>query len=148
MQHRSSSSRLLRIALPALVTMAGAAGAAAQPLPEGTAPAEGASAFVNPLTALGMVETMRREGHKALVHTAAAGALVERLKGVAEGPGGSIFKMVPQRADPYIGGRSPNFRSEFAQIASRRESWKTRGDRRPGGTIGSTGSGRPRSPPR
>jgi flagella basal body P-ring formation protein FlgA len=34
MQHRSSSSRLLRIALPALVTMAGAAGAAAQPLPE------------------------------------------------------------------------------------------------------------------
>ena len=34
MQHRSSSSRLLRIALPALVAMAGAAGAAAQPLPE------------------------------------------------------------------------------------------------------------------
>src|SRR5262249_62049156 len=41
-------------------------------LPEGTTPAEGASCFVNPLTALGMVETMRRAGHKALVHTAAA----------------------------------------------------------------------------
>src|SRR3954469_4941064 len=42
------------------------------PLPEGITPAEGASCFVNPLTALGMVETMRREGHKALMHTAAA----------------------------------------------------------------------------
>jgi len=41
-----------------------------QPLPEGTTAAEGASWFVNPLTALGMTETMRREGHKALVHTA------------------------------------------------------------------------------
>src|ERR1035441_9921914 len=36
------------------------------PLPAGTTPAAGASCFVNPLTALGMVETMRREGHKAL----------------------------------------------------------------------------------
>src|SRR5262245_2061350 len=42
------------------------------PLPEGTMPAEGASCFVNPLTALGMVETMKLEGHRALVHTAAA----------------------------------------------------------------------------
>ena len=41
-------------------------------LPEGATPADGASCFVNPLTALGMVETMRREGHTALVHTAAA----------------------------------------------------------------------------
>src|ERR1700744_6269505 len=36
-----------------------------RPLPEGPAPAEGASSFVNPLTALAMTETMRREGHKA-----------------------------------------------------------------------------------
>ncbi len=48
-------------------------------LPEGATPAEGASAFVNPLTALGMVETMRREGHKALVHTAAASNLGQML---------------------------------------------------------------------
>src|SRR5262249_60147464 len=48
-------------------------------LPEGTPPAEGASCFVNPLTALGMVETMRREGHKALVHTAAASNLGQML---------------------------------------------------------------------
>jgi NADPH:quinone reductase-like Zn-dependent oxidoreductase len=49
------------------------------PLPEGTTPAEGASCFVNPLTSLGMVETMRREGHKALVHTAAASNLGQML---------------------------------------------------------------------
>ena len=45
------------------------------PLPAGTTAAEGASWFVNPLTALGMTETMKREGHKALVHTAAASNL-------------------------------------------------------------------------
>ena len=48
-------------------------------LPEGTTPAEGASCFVNPLTALCMVETMRREGHTALVHTAAASNLGQML---------------------------------------------------------------------
>jgi NADPH:quinone reductase len=48
-------------------------------LPEGTTPAQGASCFVNPLTSLGMVETMRREGHKALVHTAAASNLGQML---------------------------------------------------------------------
>jgi len=49
------------------------------PLPAGTSAAEGASCFVNPLTALGMTETMRREGHKALVHTAAASNLGQML---------------------------------------------------------------------
>jgi NADPH2:quinone reductase len=48
-------------------------------LPAGTTAAEGASSFVNPLTALGMIETMRREGHKALVHTAAASNLGQML---------------------------------------------------------------------
>ena len=48
-------------------------------LPAGTTPAEGASCFVNPLTALGMVETMRLEGHTALVHTAAASNLGQML---------------------------------------------------------------------
>jgi NADPH2:quinone reductase len=49
-------------------------------LPPGTTPAEGASCFVNPLTALGMVGTMRAEGHKALVHTAAASNLGQMLQ--------------------------------------------------------------------
>jgi NADPH:quinone reductase len=48
-------------------------------LPEGTTAAEGAGWFVNPLTALGMVGTMRAEGHKALVHTAAASNLGQML---------------------------------------------------------------------
>jgi len=48
-------------------------------LPDGATPADGASSFVNPLTALGMVETMRREGHTALVHTAAASNLGQML---------------------------------------------------------------------
>ena len=48
-------------------------------LPPGATPAEGASCFVNPLTAIGMVETMRAEGHKALVHTAAASNLGQML---------------------------------------------------------------------
>ena len=48
-------------------------------LPGGTSPKDGASSFVNPLTALGMLETMRREGHSALVHTAAASNLGQML---------------------------------------------------------------------
>jgi NADPH:quinone reductase-like Zn-dependent oxidoreductase len=48
-------------------------------LPPGVSAAEGASCFVNPLTSLGMTETMRREGHTALVHTAAASNLGQML---------------------------------------------------------------------
>jgi len=48
-------------------------------LAEGTTAAEGASCFVNPLTSQAMVETMRAEGHKALVHTAAASNLGQML---------------------------------------------------------------------
>ncbi|MFP6580529.1 MAG: zinc-binding dehydrogenase, partial [Myxococcota bacterium] len=48
-------------------------------LPKGTTSAQGASCFVNPLTALGMVETMKLEGHTALVHTAAASNLGQML---------------------------------------------------------------------
>ena len=53
--------------------------AACLELPAGTRPADGAASFVNPLTALGMVETMRMEGHTALVHTAAASSLGQML---------------------------------------------------------------------
>src|SRR4029079_16687882 len=49
-------------------------------LPDGTDPRDGASCFVNPLTALGMVETMKMEGHHALVHTAAASNLGQMLQ--------------------------------------------------------------------
>ena len=46
---------------------------------EGTTAKQAASSFVNPLTALGMVDTMRMEGHSALVHTAAASSLGQML---------------------------------------------------------------------
>ena len=48
-------------------------------LPPGATARDGASSFVNPLTALGMMETMRREGHSGLVHTAAASNLGQML---------------------------------------------------------------------
>jgi NADPH:quinone reductase len=48
-------------------------------LPDGATATDGASSFVNPLTALGMLETMRQEGHSALVHTAAASNLGQML---------------------------------------------------------------------
>lgn len=49
------------------------------PLPAGAAAAEGASLFVNPMTVQGFVDTMRREGHTAMVHTAAASNLGQML---------------------------------------------------------------------
>ena len=51
-------------------------------LPEGTQAVDGASSFVNPMTVLGMVETMRMENHSALVHTAAASNLGQMLNRV------------------------------------------------------------------
>ena len=49
------------------------------PLPDGASAADGASMFVNPLTALGFTETMRAERHRAIVHTAAASNLGRML---------------------------------------------------------------------
>lgn len=48
-------------------------------LPTGTSAREAASCFVNPLTALGMIETMRLENHSALIHTAAGSNLGQML---------------------------------------------------------------------
>ncbi|MGA9091852.1 MAG: zinc-binding dehydrogenase [Bradyrhizobium sp.] len=63
-------------------------------LPDGITPAEGASCFVNPLTSLGMVETMRREGHKALVHTAAASNLGQMLNKICLKDGVGLVNIV------------------------------------------------------
>jgi NADPH2:quinone reductase len=63
-------------------------------LPPGTTAAEGASCFVNPLTALGMVGTMRREGHKALVHTAAASNLGQMLNRLCLADGIALVNIV------------------------------------------------------
>ncbi|MBS0340551.1 MAG: zinc-binding dehydrogenase, partial [Proteobacteria bacterium] len=63
-------------------------------LPEGATAAQGASSFVNPLTALGMVETMRREGHTALVHTAAASNLGQMLNRICIKDGVPLVNIV------------------------------------------------------
>ena len=71
-------------------------------LPAGATPAEGASCFVNPLTALGMTETMRLEGHKALVHTAAASNLGQMLNRICQKDGIGLVNIVRKQAQEDI----------------------------------------------
>lgn len=69
-------------------------------LPADASAADGASCFVNPLTALGMVETMKREGHSALVHTAAASNLGQMLNRICLKDGIPLVNIVrkPEQA--------------------------------------------------
>lgn len=95
------------------------------PLPVGTTPAEGASCFVNPLTALGMTETMRREGHKALVHTAAASNLGQMLNKICIKDGIALVNIVRSEeqaeilrkigAKYVVDSTSPGFMDELTQ---------------------------------
>lgn len=66
----------------------------ALPLPAGATAADGASCFVNPLTALAMVKTMRMEGHHALVHTAAASNLGQMLNKICIKDGVQLVNIV------------------------------------------------------
>jgi NADPH:quinone reductase-like Zn-dependent oxidoreductase len=94
-----------------------------QPLPEGTTAAEGASWFVNPLTALGMTETMRREGHKALVHTAAASNLGQMLNKICIKDGIPLVNIVRNKeqadilrkigAKHVVDSKSPSFMDDL-----------------------------------
>jgi NADPH:quinone reductase-like Zn-dependent oxidoreductase len=94
-----------------------------QPLPEGTTAAEGASWFVNPLTALGMTETMRREGHKALVHTAAASNLGQMLNKICQKDGIGLVNIVRSKeqadllrkigAKHVVDSKSPSFMEDL-----------------------------------
>ena len=71
-------------------------------LPEGATAADGASALVNPLTVLGMVETMRIEGHTALVHTAAASNLGQMLNRVCRKDGIGLVNIVRKREQEVL----------------------------------------------
>jgi NADPH:quinone reductase len=94
-------------------------------LPDDVTPAEGASCFVNPLTALGMVETMRREGHTALVHTAAASNLGQMLNRLCLKDGVPLVNIVRsadqaallkgQGAVHVLDSTSPNFTEELTE---------------------------------
>jgi NADPH:quinone reductase-like Zn-dependent oxidoreductase len=92
-------------------------------LPAGTSPAQGASAYVNPMTALAMVETMRREGHTALVHTAAASNLGQMLVRVCAHDGVPLVNIVRSAehvailrelgATHVLDSTAPTFRTEL-----------------------------------
>jgi NADPH:quinone reductase-like Zn-dependent oxidoreductase len=96
-----------------------------QPLPDGTTAADGASWFVNPLTALGMTETMKREGHKALVHTAAASNLGQMLNRICLKDGVGLVNIVRNEAQAellravgakhVLDSTSPNFMEELTE---------------------------------
>ena len=93
------------------------------PLPEGTTAVEGASCFVNPLTALAMVETLRLEGHKALVHTAAASNLGQMLNKICIKDGVPLVNIVRSEeqerilrdigAKYVVNSTSPNFMNDL-----------------------------------
>jgi NADPH2:quinone reductase len=63
---------------------------------------DGAACFVNPLTALSMVETMRLEGHSALVHTAAASNLGQMLNRICQADGVQLVNIVRSAAQEQL----------------------------------------------
>jgi NADPH:quinone reductase len=67
---------------------------ACMPLPDGTDPKDGASCFVNPLTSLGFVETMKMEGYKGIVHAAAASNLGQMLVKICKADGIPLVNIV------------------------------------------------------
>jgi NADPH:quinone reductase-like Zn-dependent oxidoreductase len=76
--------------------------AACLQLPDGTPALDGASSFVNPMTVLGMVETMQREGHTALVHTAAASNLGQMLSRLCTEEQIPLVNIVRKQADEEL----------------------------------------------
>ncbi|MGB1630885.1 MAG: zinc-binding dehydrogenase, partial [Acidimicrobiales bacterium] len=55
---------------------------------------QAAAPFVNPLTALGMVETMKAEGHSALIHTVGASNLGLMLNRICQADGVPLVNIV------------------------------------------------------
>ncbi len=97
-------------------------------LPDDATAADGASAFVNPLTALGFTETMRAEGHTAIVHTAAASNLGQMLNRICLKDGIPLVNIVRSEAQAAIlrdiGARyivdstSPDFQAELTEAVA------------------------------
>ena len=71
-------------------------------LPDGVTPAEGSASFVNPMTVLGMIDTMRSEGHAAIVHTAAASNLGRMLQRACIEEGIGLVNIVRSPAQAAI----------------------------------------------
>ncbi len=98
-------------------------------LPDDVTPAEGASCYVNPLTALGMTETMRMEGHTGLVHTAAASNLGQMLVKICKADGIPLVNVVRKSeqeellrgigADYVVNSSSPDFQKDLVQALAK-----------------------------
>ncbi len=71
-------------------------------VPEGTSAEEAASSFVNPLTALGMVGTLKREGYSGLIHTAAASNLGQMLVKLCAADGVPLVNIVRSEAQAQL----------------------------------------------
>ena len=94
-------------------------------LPDGVTARQGAAAFVNPMTVLGMLETMKREGHTALVHTAAASNLGQMLVRACIADGVPLVNIVRSAehvallkslgAEHVLDSTSPSFRKDLIE---------------------------------
>ena len=93
------------------------------PLPDGTPAKDGASCFVNPLTALSFVETMRMQGRTGIVHTAAASNLGQMLVKICQKDGVPLVNIVRSKAQAdllkglgakyIVDSSAPNFMEEL-----------------------------------
>lgn len=115
-------------------------------LPDGVTAAQGAALTVNPMTALGFVETARAEGHTAIVHTAAASSLGQMLQKICASDGVPLVNIVRSAeqvdllrgigAAHVLNSRDPDFRSQLVEAIS--ETGATVAfDAIGGGTLGS-----------
>ncbi|MEE4209087.1 MAG: zinc-binding dehydrogenase [Parvularcula sp.] len=99
------------------------------PLPDGTDARDGASSFVNPMTALAMTEVMKRDGSPALIHTAAASNLGQMLQRICKADGIPLVNIVrkPEQqdilrdlgADYALNSEAPNFLSELTEACAK-----------------------------
>ena len=102
--------------------------AAVIPLPDDATPADGAALFINPMTALSMVETMRAEGHTALVHTAAASNLGQMLVKICKADGVGLVNIVRSAeqsatlaelgAEHVVDSSQPDFNDRLAEAVA------------------------------
>ena len=99
--------------------------AAVRELPAGASAEGGASWFVNPMTALSFVETMRAEKHTAIVHTAAASNLGQMLVKICAADGVPLVNIVRRAAqveqlralgaEHVVDSSSSSFRQELVE---------------------------------
>jgi NADPH-dependent curcumin reductase CurA len=98
-------------------------------LPDDVSAAEGAAAYVNPMTALGFVETMRMEGFNGIVHTAAASNLGQMLVRICAEDGVPLVNVVRSEAQAEIlraigaqdvlDSTAPDFRKQLVDALAR-----------------------------